>query len=75
MYSNFYDINDVRICDRDIVRDLDTGDIMAVKFNIGDAFVTYNPECCEYCKNEDGCIETLEFASTLLPLAELTAFE
>ena len=60
MYSSYSDKHSCLICDGDIIRKDGVG-IVAVKFNTGDGFVVYDPECCEVCKNGDGAIESLEF--------------
>ena len=60
MYSKYSDRHSILICDGDILRK-DGAGVVAVKFNTGDGFVVYDPECCDQCKNGDGCIETLEY--------------
>ena len=64
MYSTFSDKHSIRICDGDIIkkeRRDGTRDVVAVKFNTGNGFVVYDPECCTECKYGNGCIETLEY--------------
>ena len=60
MYSNFYDKNKVRICEGDIIKK-DGAGLVAVKFNAGNGFVVYDPECCTECKNGEGCLENLDY--------------
>ena len=64
MYSTFSDKHSIRICDGDIIkkeRKDSPDEVVAVKFNTGNGFVVYDPECCSNCKNGDGCIDTLEY--------------
>ena len=60
MYSTFSDKHSIRICDGDIIKKEGAG-VVAVKFNTGNGFVVYDPECCDECKNGEGCLETLEY--------------
>ena len=63
MYSNYYDKNKVRICAGDIIKKRmydGLATMVAVKFNPGNGFVVYDPECCEACRTGDGCIDSLE---------------
>ena len=48
------------IWEGDIIQNLTSKELVVVKYNVGDMFVVYNPECCRYCKDDKGCIMSLE---------------
>ena len=59
MGTSYFDIKGSRIYEKDILKN-QNGDMSVVKYIVGDLFVIYNPECCQYCREGNGYIYTLE---------------
>lgn len=60
MASSYFDNYGCQIYEGDIIKNQVTKELVVVKNVVGDQFVVYNPECCRYCREEDGCIQPLE---------------